>query len=76
MKRVTSTEARRNFKKIIDRVTHGESILVTRRGRPAALFTPHVPAPKRLTSLAEFLRKIAPIGTSSIALLMDERRSR
>jgi prevent-host-death family protein len=40
MKMVTATEANRDFSKLLDRVTAGEAIAVTKRGRIVAIIAP------------------------------------
>ncbi len=41
MKRMTATEARRHFSKLLAAVVAGGRIVVTRRGRPVAIVSPH-----------------------------------
>lgn len=40
MKAITSTEANREFSKLLRAVAQGESIQITSRGRPVAALTP------------------------------------
>jgi prevent-host-death family protein len=40
MTTMTATEASRNFKDVLDRVEHGETIVVTRGGRRIAMLGP------------------------------------
>ena len=40
---MTASEAARNFSAVLDAIEHGETIVVTRSGRPVAAMTP-VPA--------------------------------
>jgi len=40
MKTTGSDEARKHFSELLDRVEKGERILITRRGKPAALLVP------------------------------------
>ncbi len=44
MKTVTATDANREFSKLLDRVTGGESIGITKRGRMVATINPVKPA--------------------------------
>jgi prevent-host-death family protein len=46
MKRMTASEARRNFSKLLAAIAAGDRIVITKRGRPAAIVSPH---PKELT---------------------------
>lgn len=41
MRTVSLTIARREFSRLIEEVERGESVLITRRGRPLAELTPH-----------------------------------
>lgn len=40
MTRISYYEARTHFSDLLDQVARGKTILITRRGRPAALLTP------------------------------------
>ncbi len=40
MTSISSHEARTHFSELLDEVARGKKILITRRGRPAALLTP------------------------------------
>jgi prevent-host-death family protein len=46
MERMTTTEARRRFSKLLTAVVAGDRIVITKRGRPVAIVSPH---PKELT---------------------------
>ena len=46
MKRMTASEARRNFSKLLAAIAAGDRIVITKRGRPVAIVSPH---PKELT---------------------------
>ena len=41
---ITATDAARNFASTLDRAEHGETIVITRGGRPVARLTPAAPA--------------------------------
>jgi len=41
---ITATDAARNFASTLDRAEHGETIIITRGGRPVARLTPAAPA--------------------------------
>ncbi|GAA3459865.1 type II toxin-antitoxin system Phd/YefM family antitoxin [Saccharothrix longispora] len=43
MKEISASEASRNFSAVLDEAEEGETIIVTRNGRPAAMI---VPAPR------------------------------
>ncbi|MDO9286081.1 MAG: type II toxin-antitoxin system Phd/YefM family antitoxin [Aquabacterium sp.] len=40
MKQVTSTEANRDFSKLLQAVAHGEQVQISSRGRPVAVMLP------------------------------------
>jgi len=46
MERMTATEARRHFSKQLTALAAGDRIVITKRGRPVAIVSPH---PKELT---------------------------
>jgi len=45
-KRITATEARRHLSKLLAAVATGDRIVITKRGRPVAIVSPH---PKEVT---------------------------
>ena len=63
MKRITATEARRHFSTLLAAVATGDRIVITKRGRPVAIVSPH---PKELTT-AEREAAVA-----RLAAVMDE----
>ena len=63
MKRTTATEARRHFSKLLAAIAEGDRIVITKRGRPVTIVSPH---PKELTA-AE--REAA---VTRLAAVMDE----
>lgn len=63
---MTATEVARNFASTLDRAEHGETIIITRGGRPVAQLAPATPANgaafKRLLAMpadTEFAHDIA-----------------
>lgn len=44
MKQVTSTEANRDFSKLLQAVAHGEQVQISSRGRPVAVMLPATPS--------------------------------
>lgn len=44
MAAITATEAARNFASTLDRAEHGETIVITRGGRPVVQLSPVAPA--------------------------------
>jgi prevent-host-death family protein len=41
MKRITATEARRHLSKLLAVIASGDRIVITKRGRPVAIVSPH-----------------------------------
>ncbi len=58
MRTVTATEAARNFGAVLDEAERGETIIVTRGGRPVATIGPAPACPGR--ALKELLRRHRP----------------
>jgi prevent-host-death family protein len=48
VKVITATEASRHFKELLDRVEHGETVVVTRGGRHVAVLGPAPSCPGRV----------------------------
>jgi prevent-host-death family protein len=78
MDTVGAFEAKTRLSELLDRVAHGETIQITKRGRPVALLTP--PAPTQTPDLkrvvAEILesRKGRILGRISLRTLIDQGR--
>ncbi len=73
MKTVTATELRRNASRLLGDVEAGESILVTRRGKPIAAIRPVHEEPSRLPSWKRpGLRLVTP-GAGLAAAILQER---
>jgi prevent-host-death family protein len=63
MTRVSVREAREQFRELLDRVSSGEEVVITRRGRDVARIVPPTPAARRtLPTLREFREKIVVQG--------------
>jgi prevent-host-death family protein len=78
MRFVTAGEANQAFENILKRAEHGESIVITRRGRPVAMLTPYAPFDARERELAVehivgLMRKGVPIGRRFTRDEMHER---
>ena len=59
MKEVGVLEAKTHFSALLERVANGETIEITRRGRPIALLTPPARPPRRdLRRAVEEIKKI------------------
>ncbi|MBI3775474.1 MAG: type II toxin-antitoxin system prevent-host-death family antitoxin, partial [Gammaproteobacteria bacterium] len=68
MAKVNVREAREQLPDLLDRVEHGEEVVVVRRGKPVARLVPVEHTPKRLPSLSGFRQSIGSKGTSSVDL--------
>lgn len=68
METVGATEARRNLPKLLDRVVHGENLVITRYGKPVARLVPvavdRERAQEALDRIAELRQhiKLAPLA--------------
>lgn len=77
MKEVGAYEAKTHLADLLERAAHGETIVVTRRGKPIAKIVPY--SPERLpinTIEAEFarLRQSLPRGDGTLRDLIEEGR--
>jgi prevent-host-death family protein len=80
MRTVRAQEARTHFSQLIEEVTRGERVAITRNGTPVALLVPVPPKEKldpreAIRQLREFRRGIT-LGGLSIREMIDEGRSR
>jgi len=81
MKSIGSYEAKTNLPRLLERVTRGEKILITRHGQPVAML---VPPPRKapqdvrqiVQAMLEFRDREGPIlgGKTTIRELIDEGR--
>lgn len=79
---VTATQAARNFANLLDAVEHGETVVVTRDGRPVGRFMPerHTSADRLKAALREhppdpaFADDMASARTQLRAAFSDELR--
>lgn len=76
MKKVNAREFQKAFSKVAQQLGRGETVEVTRRGKPFGFFT-RVPerAPKRMPNFAANLAKlplVGPAGEEMIAMTLDE----
>lgn len=72
-------EARDDLEGLLDRIEHGESIVITKRGAPVARLVPYegVPDPARVDRAIARLREVRKdmrLGGLSIRELIDEGR--
>ena len=77
MHTVGAFEAKAKIAELLDKVTAGETVLITRRGEAAALLVPptriHQERAKALTEIKRF-RKACKTGKVDIEALIDEGR--
>ena len=76
MKTVNVRQARQRFSELMDRVEHGEEVVLTRRGQAVARLAPAERTTKRLPPLKDFRAGIGGRGTPSVRLLRQERNAR
>ncbi len=76
MLQVNVREARKRFKELLDLVSQGEEVVVTRRGKVVARLLSPETSENRLPDLEEFRSKLGKKGTSSAKLLREERDKR
>jgi prevent-host-death family protein len=63
MKRITASEARRHFSQLLAVVAAGDNIVITKRGRPVAIVSPHpveLTAAEREAAIAEMDEPLIP----------------
>jgi prevent-host-death family protein len=78
METIGAFEAKTHLSELLDRVARGETIQITKRGRPVALLTP--PAVDQVTDLKQVvaelrqMRKGRKLGRTSLHTLIEEGR--
>jgi prevent-host-death family protein len=78
MRFVTAREANQGFSHILKQAEDGESVVITRRGRPVAMLTPYPAADSRereaaIEHIVGLMRKGVPIGRGFTRDEMHER---
>lgn len=79
MRKVGASKARTHFSALLDEVARGETIIITRRGRPAAWLTPPE-APRRqsalatVTTLRDLRKRVGWATTEEILQMRNEGR--
>jgi prevent-host-death family protein len=78
METVGAFEAKTRLSELLDRVAHGETIQITKRGRPVALLTPpasaQTPDLERVAADIREFRKGRKLGRISLRTLIEEGR--
>ena len=79
MRQIGAYEAKTHLPRLLDEVAAGESITITKHGRPVAMLVPAGPARKAAVAAAESLltfRREHRLGEIRIRELIDEGRKR
>ena len=79
MKSIQASEAKTHFLRILDDVERGESVIITRRGKPVARISPQVEVDReRIQRAVESIRAIRkrtkPVSLAEILSARDEGR--
>jgi prevent-host-death family protein len=72
MSAVSIRELRNNGGDVVDRVARGESITITRNGRPVAELTPLGKPPATRDVLVEHRRSLPPVDPAALRRDVDE----
>lgn len=72
MARVTIRELRNRGGAVVDRVAAGESVTITRAGKPVAELKPVGPAPLTAATLLERWRRLPPVDPARLRHDIDE----
>lgn len=79
MQTVQASEAKTHFLRLLDEVERGESVVITRHGRPIARLTPHVDIDlalraKAAAAILEIRKRTQPVSLKEILSARDEGR--
>lgn len=75
MKTVTVAEAKARLSELLNRIEHGDEIVVTRRGRPIARLTPIRGGKKQpIVGLSAFREQIARANVAATEALLQLRK--
>jgi prevent-host-death family protein len=70
---VTLVEAKAHLSELLDKIEHGEEIVITRHGRPVAHMTAVKQPKQRVPSLAAFRARMPRLRKPSAVLLREMR---
>lgn len=68
-------EARRRFGELVDAAEHGETVVITRRGRRVAQLVPVTDRPSPLPDLGEFRATLQAEGPSLSQVVVQQREA-
>jgi prevent-host-death family protein len=79
MKTIQASEAKTHFLRVLDRVERGESIIITRHGRPVARLSPESADDRErvrraVESIREIRSRTKPVSLEEILAARDEGR--
>jgi len=79
MQRIQASEAKTNFLRLLDEVERGESVIITRHGRPVARLVPQreIDAERKAraaASIVEIRKLSSPVSLQEILAARDEGR--
>jgi len=79
MQRIQASEAKTNFLRLLDEVERGESVIITRHGRPVARLVPQreIDAERKAraaASIVEIRKRSSPVSLQEILAARDEGR--
>lgn len=76
MTQMTAKQARNAFSRLVQRAGHGETIVITHRGRRVAKIGPvEKTSPGPLPDLSEFRKSIRSKGKSLSQIVIEERQA-
>lgn len=79
MQTIQASEAKTHFLRILDEVERGESIIITRRGKPIARISPQVEIDRErvvraMDAIREIRKRTKPVSLAGILAARDEGR--
>ena len=70
---VNLAQAKARLSELLDKVEHGEAVVIARRGRPVAILSPVTPPKQPLKPMAAFRARMPRLRRSSAILLREAR---
>jgi prevent-host-death family protein len=80
MQTIQASEAKTHFLRILDEVERGESIIITRHGKPVARITPEAQIDQKrveeaMQAIREFRERVGKVSIEEILAARDEGRA-